>query len=84
MVELLSRVSKSGRHANLAPTILDLGKHSEKEINTSNRIVAFLSIPFGVVDIAACLCCKDVNLRMNDKIEVYLENTEVAGRNEFH
>ena len=78
---MLSRVGKSGRHANLASTILDLGKHSEKEINTSNRIVAFLSIPFGVVGIAACLCCKDDTLRMNDKIEVYLENTN---RNEFH
>ncbi|KAF9739444.1 hypothetical protein PMIN02_000178 [Paraphaeosphaeria minitans] len=48
------------------------------------RLVAFASLAFGCVGIIACLCCKDVDKKMNDKIEVYLENTEYADRNKYH
>ncbi|KAI1614621.1 fungal trichothecene efflux pump [Exophiala viscosa] len=48
------------------------------------RIVAFTSLAFGVVGIIASACCKDVDAKMNNKIEVYLENTEMASRNRNH
>jgi len=46
--------------------------------------VAYASLAFGIVGIIACACCKDVNEKMNNKIEVYLENTENAKRNKYH
>ena len=46
--------------------------------------VAFASLAFGIVGIIACACCKDVDHKMNNKIEVYLENTENANRNKYH
>ncbi|OAL40089.1 hypothetical protein AYO20_00507 [Fonsecaea nubica] len=48
------------------------------------RMVAFASLAFGIVGIIACMCCKDVDKKMNNKIEVYLENTEYASRNKYH
>ncbi|KAI9741405.1 MAG: peroxiredoxin prx5 [Cirrosporium novae-zelandiae] len=47
-------------------------------------VVALVSMAFGIVGIIACLCCKDVDKKMNNKIEVYLENTELADRNKYH
>ncbi|KAJ6021890.1 hypothetical protein N7540_007394 [Penicillium herquei] len=47
-------------------------------------IVAMVSMAFGIVGLIACLCCKDVDAKMTNKIEVYLENTKQADRNTFH
>jgi hypothetical protein len=49
-----------------------------------SRLTAYTSLAFGIVGIIACACCKDINPKMNDKIEVYMENTELADRNKFH
>jgi hypothetical protein len=46
--------------------------------------VAYASLAFGIIGIIACACCKDVDHKMNNKIEVYLENTENANRNKYH
>ena len=43
--------------------------------------VAYASLAFGII---ACACCKDVDHKMTNKIEVYLENTENANRNKYH
>lgn len=32
----------------------------------------------------ACIFCEDIDHKMNNKIEVYLENDVHADRNEFH
>ncbi|KAB5560332.1 fungal trichothecene efflux pump [Coniochaeta sp. 2T2.1] len=48
------------------------------------RMVAFASMAFGIVGIIASLCCKDVDKKMDNKIEVYLENDKYAERNQFH
>ncbi|KAI9878049.1 MAG: peroxiredoxin prx5 [Pleopsidium flavum] len=48
------------------------------------RMVAFTSLAFGIIGIIACACCKDVDSKMTNKIEVYLENTELANRNKYH
>ncbi|PGH19675.1 hypothetical protein AJ80_03830 [Polytolypa hystricis UAMH7299] len=48
------------------------------------RVVALVSMAFGIIGIVACLCCKDVEPKMTNKIEVYLENDELASRNKYH
>ncbi|KAL4880654.1 fungal trichothecene efflux pump [Aspergillus karnatakaensis] len=47
-------------------------------------VVAMVSMAFGIVGLGACLCCKDVDSKMTNKIEVYLENTDLSDRNKFH
>jgi hypothetical protein len=48
------------------------------------RTTALSSLSFGIVAIVACLFCNDIGHKMDDKIEVYLENDENADRNKFH
>ena len=43
-----------------------------------------VSLAFGIVGLVACALCKDVDAKMNNKIEVYLENTNLADRNKYH
>ncbi|KAL5345545.1 hypothetical protein ACLOAV_009295 [Pseudogymnoascus australis] len=40
--------------------------------------IAWASLGFGIIGIIACLCCKDVDAKMTNKIEVYLKNTKGA------
>ncbi|RFU26282.1 hypothetical protein B7463_g10045, partial [Scytalidium lignicola] len=46
------------------------------------RNVCYCSLAFGIVGIVACLLCKDIDSKMDNKIEVYMENTEYADRNQ--
>jgi len=48
------------------------------------RTVALASLGFGGLGIIACLCLEDIDHKMNDKIEVYLENDRLADQNKFH
>ena len=48
------------------------------------KLIALTSLGFGIVGIIACLCCKDVDAKMNETIEVFLENDEFADRNKYH
>lgn len=48
------------------------------------KMVAFTSLGFGCVGIIACLCCRNIDDRMDNTIEVFLENDEFADRNKFH
>ena len=48
------------------------------------RVTALSSLAFGVVGIIACALCLDVDHKMDNKINVYMENTEYADRNEYH
>ncbi|KAL4896041.1 MFS general substrate transporter [Aspergillus ambiguus] len=48
------------------------------------RTTCLSSLSFGVVGIIACLFCQDIGRKMNDKIEVFLENDEHADKNKFH
>lgn len=34
--------------------------------------------------ILACLCCQDIEHKMNDKIEIFLENDKHADMNKYH
>jgi hypothetical protein len=46
--------------------------------------IALTTVGFGIVLIAAVLCCNDIGHKMNNKIEVFLENDTQAAKNEFH
>ncbi|KAF2011386.1 MFS general substrate transporter [Aaosphaeria arxii CBS 175.79] len=48
------------------------------------RTTALSSLSFGVIAIIACLFCNEIEHKMNDKIEVFLENDENADKNKFH
>lgn len=48
------------------------------------RTVALVSIAFGGVGIVACLWCEDISSKMDDRIEVFLENDVQAAKNHYH
>ncbi|KAF2651423.1 MFS general substrate transporter [Lophiostoma macrostomum CBS 122681] len=48
------------------------------------RTTALSSLSFGVVAIVACFFCNDIGHKMDDKIEVFLENDENAEKNKYH
>lgn len=62
---------------------IDLGNFGGLTSNL-RRGIAYASVAFGVVCLIACLCCKDVDAKMTNKIEIYLENTENAKKNKYH
>ncbi|KAF2744998.1 MFS general substrate transporter [Sporormia fimetaria CBS 119925] len=48
------------------------------------RTTALSSLSFGVLAIVACLFCNDIGKKMDNKIEVFLENDENAEKNVYH
>ena len=46
--------------------------------------IALTTIGFGIVLIISVLFCNDIGPKMNNKIEVFLENDVQAAKNEFH
>ncbi|KAF2736006.1 MFS general substrate transporter [Polyplosphaeria fusca] len=48
------------------------------------RTTALSSLSFGVLAIGACLFCNEIAGKMDEKIEVFLENDENGDRNRFH
>ena len=48
------------------------------------EITALASLGFGCVGVIACFCCNDIGKKMNNKIEVFLENDKNAAKNQFH
>jgi len=51
---------------------------------TKYRLIAFTSLAFGVVGIVASLFCVDVDSKMTNEIEVFLENDKYADQNKHH
>ncbi|EME47819.1 hypothetical protein DOTSEDRAFT_167204 [Dothistroma septosporum NZE10] len=47
-------------------------------------VVTMVSMAFGVVGLIACACCKDVDHKMTNRIEVHLENDRLADRHKPH
>ena len=50
----------------------------------ATQTVAYTSIGFGCVAIIACFFLEDITPKMNEKIEVFLENDINADKNKFH
>jgi hypothetical protein len=61
-----------------------VGTAVQKAYQKGIQGIAYASVAFGIIGIIASLCCKDVDSKMTNKIEIYLENTEYADRNKHH
>ncbi|KAK3063438.1 hypothetical protein LTS18_000373, partial [Coniosporium uncinatum] len=48
------------------------------------KTTALVSLAFGGLAIASAFLCNDIEPKMTDKIEVFLENTKQAEKNQFH
>ncbi|CAH0047858.1 unnamed protein product [Clonostachys solani] len=48
------------------------------------RTTCLSSLSFGVIGIIACFFCQDIEHKMNDKIEIFLENDTNADKNKYH
>lgn len=48
------------------------------------RAVALSSVGFGVVAVIATFFLEDIGPKMNNKIEIFLENDVQAEKNKFH
>ncbi|KAK7427168.1 hypothetical protein QQZ08_006281 [Neonectria magnoliae] len=48
------------------------------------RTTCLSSLSFGVVGIIACLCCQDIEHKMNDEIEIFMENDKHADMSKYH
>jgi hypothetical protein len=48
------------------------------------KILALVSVAFGGLAIAVCLAVENIDAKMNDQIEVFLENDKLADRNVYH
>jgi hypothetical protein len=51
---------------------------------TVDRTVALASIGFGGLAIIACFFLEDIGPKMNNKIEIFLENDVQAEKNKYH
>ncbi|KAF4983581.1 hypothetical protein FZEAL_1031 [Fusarium zealandicum] len=57
------------------------GKAFQQSYVAGIRTTCLSSLSFGVIGIIACLCCQDIGHKMNDKIEIFLENEVHADKN---
>lgn len=57
------------------------GKAFQQSYVFGLRTTALSSLSFGIIGIIACICCNDIGHKMNEKIEIFLENDENADRN---
>jgi hypothetical protein len=48
------------------------------------KMTALTSLGFGGLGIVMCFLCEDIGPKMNNKVEVFLENDVNAEKNEFH
>ena len=48
------------------------------------EVLALVSVAFGAVAICAAFLCENIDPKMNDEIEVFLENDRLAEKNKFH
>ncbi|EXJ65476.1 hypothetical protein A1O7_01817 [Cladophialophora yegresii CBS 114405] len=68
-----------------SPAVVTAVEQAQQEAVVAGiKMIAYTSLAFGVVGIAACMYCSDVDAKMNDKIEIFLENDIYAERNVHH
>ncbi|KAH0830965.1 hypothetical protein FOPE_01961 [Fonsecaea pedrosoi] len=80
---LLSALNTPELAQRFPPAVVSAARRAvEMAYEKGIQYVAYASIGFGVVGIIACALCKDVDDKMTDKIEVYMENTIYADRNQ--
>ncbi|KAF4539028.1 Transmembrane efflux protein [Lasiodiplodia theobromae] len=83
--ELLSALGTSKLATSFSPAVVAAASEALKQAYCKGIfLVAMSSMGFGIVAIIACLLCKDVESKMTNTIDVYLENDEYAHRNKVH
>lgn len=83
--QLLSQVSSTTLATSYSPSVVAAASAAlNSAYCRAIFVVAMVSMAFGIVGLIACACCKDVDHRMNNQIEVYLENDRLADRNKNH
>ncbi|KAL1639701.1 hypothetical protein SLS58_007599 [Diplodia intermedia] len=83
--ELLSVIGTSQLSTSFSPAVVAAASEALKWAYCKGIfLVAMSSMGFGIVAIIACLLCKDVDSKMTNTIDVYLENDEFAHRNRVH
>ncbi|KAK3077822.1 hypothetical protein LTS18_009164, partial [Coniosporium uncinatum] len=48
------------------------------------KMVTLSSLAFAGIGLICCLLCENIDAKMNDNVEVFLENDVNAEKNEFH
>ncbi|RMY53202.1 hypothetical protein D0865_05375 [Hortaea werneckii] len=86
LTELLSAVGTADLStANFSSAVVEAVTLASKQAYChAFFVVAMTSMAFGIIGLVACACCKDVDHRMDQHIEVFLENDKLADRNKFH
>lgn len=80
--ELLAVISSPSLSTLFSPAVVAAASEAMKQAYCKAIfVVAMSSLGFGVVAIIAALCCKNVDMKMTGKIDVYLENDAYADRN---
>ncbi|RMY99589.1 hypothetical protein D0860_08255, partial [Hortaea werneckii] len=86
LTELLSAVGTAEvSTANFSSAVVEAVTLASKQAYChAFFVVAMTSMAFGIVGLIACPCCKDVDHRMDQHIEVFLENNKLVDRNKVH
>ena len=67
-----------------AEVVAAVGRAQQLAVANGIKLIALTSMAFGIVGIIACMCCENIDHKMNEKIEVFLENDEFAAKNKYH
>ena len=77
VTSLLSIVGTPALAANYSPAIVAAVSGAVQGAYVHGvQVVAYASLGFGGVGLIACLCCKDVNSKMNNTIEAFIAGEE--------
>lgn len=70
---------------DFSPEVVAAASDAIKEaVRHGVQLIAFASLAFGIVGIVAAAFCVDVDEKMTNEIEVFLENDKYADRNKHH
>ncbi|KAL1635144.1 hypothetical protein SLS56_001896 [Neofusicoccum ribis] len=84
VTELLSSLSSPDLSTLFSPDVVAAASEALKNAYCKGIfVVSMSSMGFGIVAIIACLSCKDVESKMTNTIDVYLENDKYADRNKL-
>jgi hypothetical protein len=82
---LLKVVGTAALAKDYSPAVVLAVSDAVKEaVRHGLQLIAFASLAFGIVGIIAAAFCVDVDSKMDNKIEVFLENDKYADRNKHH
>lgn len=82
---LMKVVGTAALAKDFSPAVVLAVSDAVKEaVRHGVQLIAFASLAFGIVGIIAAAFCVDVDSKMTNEIEVFLENDKYADRNKHH